>query len=162
MKRRNFIKTMSIASAILMLPEQSKSNEEEDEVKIDSPNEMSLEEAIDRATDELPLEDIDESKRIEFRIPMIPENWASIPFRVTIAKTTNKEFVVKSIHIFSSKESNSRCIEVSYLNPSIDKVTFFTRLKLTTSQRVIVLVGLVDGSFIKKVEKIKLMRERGC
>ena len=154
MKRRDFIGKSLLIYPLLATPKILLADSIEKSI---SPNAMSLEKAIDTLTDELPLESIEESKRIEFKIPEIVENGAVIPVKIKVNKTTTKELAVKSIHIFSTKESNSRCIEVFYLNPSIDKVIFATRIKLTTSQIVIVLVGLVDGSFIKKTARSKLV-----
>ena len=155
MKRRDFIGKSLLIYPLLATPKILLADSIEKSI---SPNAMSLEKAIDTLTDELPLDSIEESKRIEFIIPEIAENGAVIPVKIKVNKTTTtKELAVKSIHLFSTQESNSRCIEVFYLKPSMEKVIFATRIKLTTSQIVIVLVGLVDGSFIKKTARSKLV-----
>ena len=159
MKRRNFIKTMSIASAILMLPEPSKSNEE-NEVNIASPNAMSLEQAIDRITYDLPLEYIEESDRVILRIPEIAENPAVVPVKVEVDYPMEKDDYVQSIHILTSENSNARAIDV-FLTPTNGKAMASTRIKIKeiqeTQQKVIVIVGLSNGSFLRKTGSVQFI-----
>lgn len=159
MKRRDFIGKSLLMYPLLVNAKDLLAENIEKSISI---NAISLEEAIDTITDELPLEYIEESKRIKFIVPEIVENSAVTPIKIKINKTRNEAFAVKSIHLFSSKESNSRCIEVFYPKPSMDKVTFATRIKLTTSQVVIVIIGLVDGSFIKKEASSKIVINSCC
>ena len=152
MKRRNFIKTLSIASAILMVPEQSKSDW--DEVEAVSPNAMCLEEAISMISNGC-LDDIEESDKVILKVPQIAENGVRVPVKVEVNYPMKEDDYVQSIHILTSKNSNARVIDV-FLTPENGKAMVYTRIKLEMSQQVIVIVGLSNGNFLQRTAKVKV------
>jgi predicted secreted protein len=128
--------------------------------KIFSPNEKPLEEAVSLITNGLALKYIPISKTIQLTTPEIPENRVVVPISVEVNKPISMDSSVKSIHILNEKEPNTRCIHIFYLYPSEEKTLFFTRIKLSKSQNVLVLVELKDGSFIKMTNYVKVVY--GC
>lgn len=142
MKRRDFIEKSLILSPLLFMPKKLLADDSQ-------PNAISLEQAIDIITDDLPLNSIEKSKRVRFVVPKIAENGAVVPVSIEVAKTTKEALAVKAIYLFNSKEPNPRCAEVFYLKPSTNTTIFKTRVKIESSQVIIVLVELLDGSFIK-------------
>ena len=62
---------------------------------------------------------------------------------------------VKAIHIFATKNANTRCIDV-HLTPANGKAMFSTRIKLGGTQEVATVVELSDGSFITASQSVKV------
>ena len=83
MKRRDFIGKSLLIYPLLATPKILLADSKEKNISV---NAMSLEKAIDTLTDELPLDSIEESKRIEFIIPEIAENGAVIPVKIKVTK----------------------------------------------------------------------------
>jgi sulfur-oxidizing protein SoxY len=62
---------------------------------------------------------------------------------------------VKAIHIFATKNNNSRCIGV-HLTPANGKAMFSARIKLGSSQDVVALIEMSDGTFITAKQNVKV------
>jgi sulfur-oxidizing protein SoxY len=162
MERRNFIKSLMMASAAatvatpsMLLANETAKEEAKKEAKkpeLKGPNDMSLEDAIKAITDGKELK---ESDTIKLTVPEIAENGAVVPVKVEVKSPMSEKEHVKSIHVLNSKNSNSRCADIM-LTPANDKAYFSTRVKLAETQEIIALVALSDGTFMKAGKSIKV------
>jgi sulfur-oxidizing protein SoxY len=162
MERRNFIKSLMMASAAATVatpsmllanePAKEEAKKEEKKPALKGPNDMSLEDAIKAITDGKELK---ESDSIKLTVPEIAENGAVVPVKVEVKSPMSEKEHVKSIHVLNSKNSNSRCADIM-LTPANDKAYFSTRVKLAETQEIIALVALSDGTFMKAGKSIKV------
>ena len=158
MERRNFIKSLMMASAAAtvatpsMLLANESAKEEAKEAPLKGPNDMPLADAIKAITDG---KEVKESDLIKLTVPEIAENGAVVPVKVEVKSPMTDKDHVKSIHILNSKNSNSRCADIM-LSPVNDKAYFSTRVKLAETQEIIALVALSDGTFMKAGKSIKV------
>jgi len=162
MERRNFIKSLMMASAAvtvvtpsMLLANETVKEEAKDEVKksvTKGPNDMSLEDAIKAITEG---KEVKESDKIKLSVPEIAENGAVVPVKVEVESPMSEKEHVKSIHVLNSKNSNARCADIM-LTPANDKAYFSTRVKLAETQEIIALIALSDGTFMKAGKSIKV------
>lgn len=150
MKRRNFIKTAVTAVAMVSLP--SLVLAEENQKPIQSANQMSLDEAIVLIVGS---HKVVKSNKIKLKIPSIAENGMVVPIRVEVDYPMEQDNYVKSIHILSTENSNTRTIDF-FLTPANAEASLKTKIKLSKSQKVMVLVGLSNGTFLKVEKSIKV------
>ena len=150
MERRNFIKTAVTAVAMVGVPSLVLADNNEEIVK--SSNQMSLDEAIVLIVGNNKVE---KSNKVKLKIPGIPENGMVVPVRVQVDYPMGKDNYVKSIHILSTENSNTRTIDF-FLTPSNAEASFKTKIKLSKSQKVMVVVGLSNGTFLKAEKATKV------
>jgi len=172
MERRNFIKSMMATSvAVATLPtmifakeeskkeevkkaestnEEAKKASEKESTK--GPNDLSYEDAVKVITGDKELK---ESDKVKLTVPEIAENGAVVPVKVEIESPMSEKEYVKSIHILNTKNSNSRCADIM-LTPKNAEAKFASRVKLSESQDVVVIVGLSDGTFMKAGKSVKV------
>jgi sulfur-oxidizing protein SoxY len=152
MKRRNFIKSLCAASALAAVATPSMVMAKEEKKKPSSANAMSLDAAINAITGG---KEVQESTKVSLTVPEIAENGAVVPVKVHVDHPMEENNYVKAIHILTSKNSNARAADVM-LTPMNGKGYFATRIKLGSSQDVVAVVELSDGTFIKASKPVKV------
>ncbi len=151
MKRRNFIKSMMAVSAVAVTPVALMAKEEA-KAKKKGPNDMTVEAAIKAITGGT---DVKKSDIIKLTVPEIAENGAVVPVKVQVDHPMEESNYVKAIHVLNTKNGNARCVDVM-LTPANGKGYFATRIKLSSTQEVVALVELSNGTFIKATKSVKV------
>ena len=151
MKRRNFIKSMMAVSAVAVTPVALMAKDEA-KPKKKGPNDLTVEAAIKAITGG---KEIKESDKIKLTVPEIAENGAVVPVKVQVDHPMEESNYVKAIHVLNTKNGNARCVDVM-LTPANGKGYFATRVKLGSTQEIVALVELSDGTFIKTAKSVKV------
>lgn len=153
MKRRNFIKSICVASAIVAVttPMGAFAKEEKKASK-KGPNDMSFDTAVKAITNG---KEVKYSDKVKLIVPEIAENGAVVPIKVNIESPMTEADHVKAIHVLSTKNANARCADVM-LTPMNAEGYFATRIKLGGTQDVVALVELSDGSFLRVSKSVKV------
>jgi sulfur-oxidizing protein SoxY len=153
MKRRNFIKNICAASAVMavaaptgLLAKDTK------KASVKNSNKIDIKTAMDAITGG---KEATVSDKIKLTVPEIAENGAVVPVKVLVESLMTDSDHVKAIHILASKNGNARCADVM-LTPLNGKGYFSTRIKLGGTQDVVALVEMSDGSFIKTHKPVKV------
>jgi sulfur-oxidizing protein SoxY len=152
MKRRNFIKSMVAVSAVVATPMVLMGKEEAAKAKRKGPNDLTYAAAVEAITGGKEVKD---SQKVKLTVPEIAENGAVVPVKVEIDHPMEESNYVKAIHVLSTKNGNVRCVDVM-LTPANGKGYFATRIKLSTTQEVVGLAELSDGTFIKAAKSVKV------
>ncbi|WP_373003888.1 thiosulfate oxidation carrier protein SoxY [Sulfurimonas sp.] len=150
MQRRDFFKKLgTVAAVAAVTPTLSFAA---DAKKPSGPNDLSFKAAVDAVTGgKTPTV----SSKIKLKVPEIAENGAVVPVTVEVDSPMTEADYVKAIHIFATKNANTRCIDV-HLTPANGKAMFATRIKLGGTQEVATVVELSDGSFITASQSVKV------
>lgn len=149
MKRRDFFKKLGAVAAVsTVLPTIGFAADS----KPVSPNKLDIKSAIDAITGG---KSPSVSKLIKLKVPQIAENGAVVPVTVEVESPMTKSDYVKSIHILAAKNGNARCLDVN-LTPANGKAMVSTRIKLSGTQDVVVIVELSNGKFIMASANIKV------
>lgn len=150
MKRRNFLKSMCAASAVAATPSilTAKGAAKTPVGK----NAMSYKTAVKTITGG---KSVSKSSKVKLTVPEIAENGAVVPVKVEVNHPMEKGNYVKAIHVLSTKNGNARCADVM-LTPLNGKGYFATRIKLSSTQDVVALVQLSNGTFIKASKSVKV------
>jgi sulfur-oxidizing protein SoxY len=151
MKRRNFIKSMMAVSAVAVAPSVLTAKEEAKASK-KGPNDLTIDAAINAITGGKEVKDSD---KIKLTVPEIAENGAVVPVKVEVDHPMEESNYVKAIHVLNSKNGNARCADVM-LTPANGRGYFATRVKLSSTQEVVALVELSDGTFMKAGKSVKV------
>ena len=151
MKRRNFIKSMMAVSAVAVTPVALMAKDEA-KAKKKGPNDLTVEDAIKAITGG---KDVKKGDIIKLTVPEIAENGAVVPVKVQVDHPMEETNYVKAIHVLNTKNGNARCVDVM-LTPANGKGYFATRVKLSSTQEVVALVELSDGTFIKAGKSVKV------
>lgn len=151
MERRNFMKSLMVVSAVAVAPVALMAKEEV-KTKKKGPNDLTVEAAIAAITGG---KEVKESDKIKLTVPEIAENGAVVPVKVNVDHPMEEANYVKAIHVLNSKNGNARCVDVM-LTPANGKGYFATRVKLSSTQEVVALVELSDGTFIKAAKSVKV------
>ncbi len=152
MKRRNFIKSMIAVSAVAAAPVALMAKEEAAKAKKKGPNDMPFEAAVKAITGG---KEVKESDKVKLTVPEIAENGAVVPVKVNVDHPMEEANYVKAIHVLNTKNGNTRCVDVM-LTPANGKGYFATRVKLSSTQEVVALVELSDGTFLKAAKSVKV------
>ncbi len=84
--------------------------------------------------------------KVSLDAPPIAENGNSVPLTVSVDSPMTATNHVRSIHIFA--EANPRPnVAHFYLGPRAGKAQVSTRIRLFTSQKIVAIAALSDGSF---------------
>ncbi len=150
MLRRTFIQWAGLGLAATVLAPSVLSAEEKQ--KIVSPNAMKFTDALDKVTGG---KKVSESSKIKLVAPEIAENGAVVPVKVDVESPMSESDYVKRIHVFASKNANSRCASVE-LTPANGEAYFATRLKLGGTQDVVAVAELSNGTFITAKQSVKV------
>ncbi len=146
MERREFFKTVGAVAAVsAVLPTVSFA-------KSGNPNKMDYKTAISAVTNGKQPK---MSDKVKLKVPEIAENGAVVPVTVIVDSPMTPQNYVKSIHIFSTKNSNARCLDTN-LSPANGKAMVATRIKLNGTQEVIAVVELSNGEFLMNKKSIKV------
>jgi sulfur-oxidizing protein SoxY len=151
MKRRNFIKSMMAVSAVAVTPVALMAKDEA-KAKKKGPNDLTVEDAIKAITGG---KDVKKGDIIKLTVPEIAENGAVVPVKVEVDHPMEESNYVKAIHVLNTKNGNARCVDVM-LTPANGKGYFATRVKLSSTQEVVALVELSDGTFLKTGKSVKV------
>jgi len=151
MKRRSFIKSMMAVSAVAVTPVALMAKEEA-KAKKKGPNDLTFEAAVKAIAGG---KEVKESDKIKLTVPEIAENGAVVPVKVEVDHPMEEGNYVKAIHVLNTKNGNARCADVM-LTPANGRGYFATRVKLSSTQEVVALVELSDGTFIKTGKSVKV------
>lgn len=150
MQRRDFFKKLGSAAAITaVIPMMSFAA---DAKKPAGPNEFSYEKALEIITGGKGAK---ASPIVSLKAPEIAENGAVVPITVEVESPMTEGDYVKTIHIFATKNNNSRCASV-HLTPANGKAMFAARIKLGSTQDVVALVEMSNGSFLTAKQSVKV------
>ena len=150
MKRRDFLSKLGMGVAVTAVaPSMSLAA---DAPKPKSPNALSYKAAVEAVTGG---KAVTTSSKVQMKVPEIAENGAVVPVTVTVDSPMTDADYVKAIHIFATKNGNTRCIDV-FLTPANGKAMFSTRIKLGQTQEVVALVELSDGTFLTAAQSVKV------
>jgi sulfur-oxidizing protein SoxY len=150
MQRRDFFKKLTtVAAAGAVMPMMSFAA---DAPKPKGPNEFSYKKAVDTITGGKP---VTVSSKVKLNVPEIAENGAVVPVTVTVDSPMTEADYVKTIHIFATKNNNSRCVAV-HLTPANGKAMFSTRVKLGGTQEVAAIAEMSDGTFLSASQSVKV------
>ena len=84
--------------------------------------------------------------RVRFDIASIVENGNSVPVTVSVDSPMSASEYVKSIAIFNEKNPQ-RDVMVAKLGPRAGKARVSTRIRLATSQKLVAVAEMSDGSY---------------
>ena len=162
MERRNFIKNIMAASAVVatvptmvFAKEESKKEEAKKELtqaSVKSPNDLPYEDALKAIAGDSEVKDSD---KIKLSVPEIAENGAVVPVKVSVESPMDEKNHVKSIHILNTKNSNSRCADIMLTTKNAE-AKFASRVKLSESQDIVAVVAMSDGTFMKATKSVKV------
>jgi len=148
MRRRTFLKSVSMASALMFLA-KGDLLAKEDAKKPKSKNAITFKKALEIVTGGKGAK---RSDKVELIVPEIAENGAVVPVKVSVKEPIEN---VKSIHILTTKNSNARAADV-FLSPRNGRAYFATRIKLSGTQEVVAVAVLRDGSAIMASRPVKV------
>jgi len=95
------------------------------------------------------------SSKVHLKAPEIAENGAVVPVTVEVDSPMSADDYVKAIHVFATKNSNVRCADVM-LTPMNGKAMFATRIKLGSTQDVLVVAETSKGEFLSAKQNVKV------
>ena len=148
MLRREFFKTLGVAvAATAVVPHMSFAANAPK-----SDTEMSYEAALKALTDGKGAKP---SSKVKLKVPQIAENGAVVPVTVTVDSPMTESDYVKAIHVFATKNNNSRCAAVQ-LTPANGKAMFSSRIKLGQTQEVAAVVQMSNGEFLSASQSVKV------
>jgi sulfur-oxidizing protein SoxY len=84
--------------------------------------------------------------RVRFDVPPLVENGNSVPVTVTVDSPMTAAEHVRRIAIFNERNPQPNVI-VAHLGPRAGRAILSTRMRLATSQRVVAVAELSDGTF---------------
>ncbi|MDP3301337.1 MAG: thiosulfate oxidation carrier protein SoxY [Sulfuricurvum sp.] len=151
MERRSFLKGFGAVSAcVALVPTIASAADEAKKVK--GPNEMSVESALNAITGG---KAVTPSSKVSLSAPEIAENGAVVPVKVSVESPMSANDYVKAIHVLATKNNNSRCANV-YLTPANGEATFATRIKLGSTQDVLAVAEMSNGTFLSAKQNVKV------
>jgi len=84
--------------------------------------------------------------KVTLDVPPLVENGNAVPLTVSVESPMTEADHVKAIHIVNEKNPQPYVISVT-LGPRAGRAGVTTRIKLATSQRIVALAEMSDGSF---------------
>lgn len=84
--------------------------------------------------------------KVTLDVPPIAENGNSVPLTVSVESPMSAAEHVRSIHVFA-QENPLPNVAHFYLGPRAGKAQVSTRIRLFTSQKIVAIAALSDGSF---------------
>lgn len=151
MERRSFLKGFGAAAACAVaLPSIASAADEKK--PSGGPNEMNYETAVAAITGG---KAVTPSAKVKMEAPEIAENGAVVPVKVSVESPMNAKEYVKAIHVLASKNGNVRCANI-YLTPANGEAFFGTRVKLGSTQDVVAIAEMSDGTFLSAKQNVKV------
>ena len=149
MQRRSFLRGLGLVAVATAVATPTLAMGADEVI---SPNLLNIDAAVKAITGG---EKVVASPKVHLRAPEIAENGAVVPVTVEIDSPMTDDDYVKAIHVFATKNSNVRCADVM-LTPANGKAMLATRVKLGTSQDVMVLVETSKGEFLSASQNVKV------
>lgn len=149
MKRRAFLQTLGLAAAATTVITPSFALAAD---KPKGPNEMGIDAALNAITGG---KKVTPSGKVHLKAPEIAENGAVVPVTVTVDSPMTPDDYVKAIHVFATKNSNVRCADIM-LTPANGAAMFATRVKLGSSQDILVVAETSKGEFLSAKQNVKV------
>ena len=149
MQRRSFLRGLGLVAAVTAVATPTLVMGANG---VTSPNLLNIDAAVKAITGG---KKVVASPKVHLRAPEIAENGAVVPVTVEVDSPMTDDDYVKAIHIFATKNSNVRCADVM-LTPANGKAMLATRVKLGTSQDVMVLVETSKGEFLSASQNVKV------
>jgi sulfur-oxidizing protein SoxY len=84
--------------------------------------------------------------RVQFEIPPLVENGNTVPVTIRVDSPMTEAEHVRAIAIFNGGNPQPNVIN-AFLGPRAGRAMLSTRLRLATSQRLVAVAALSDGSF---------------
>lgn len=84
--------------------------------------------------------------RVTIDIPPLVENGNTVPITITVESPMTREDHVQRIAVFTERNPLPQVI-VAHLGPRAGRASLTTRMRLATSQRIIAIAAMRDGSF---------------
>jgi sulfur-oxidizing protein SoxY len=84
--------------------------------------------------------------KVMLEVPPIAENGNSVPLMVSVDSPMTTAEHVRSLHIFAEQNPLPNVANF-YLGPRAGKAQVSTRIRLFTSQKIVAVAALSDGSF---------------
>ncbi|MEJ2468185.1 MAG: thiosulfate oxidation carrier protein SoxY [Campylobacterales bacterium] len=149
MQRRTFLQRIGLAAAAtaVITPRTVLAAEAPK-----GPNAMSIDSALKAITGG---KAVTPSKKVHLKAPEIAENGAVVPVTVEVDSPMTNDDYVKAIHVFATKNSNVRCADIM-LTPANGAAMFATRIKLGSSQDVLVVAETSKGEFLSAKQSVKV------
>lgn len=92
---------------------------------------------------------------ITLKIPEIAENGNSVPLSVAVQSPMTADSYVESIAIFAESNPNPGVIVFNF-TPASGEAFATTRIRLATTQNVVAMAKMNDGSVIREVRNVKV------
>jgi len=92
---------------------------------------------------------------VHLKAPEIAENGAVVPVTIEVDSPMTNDDYIKAIHVFATKNSNVRCADIM-LTPANGAAMFATRIKLGSSQEVLVVAETSKGEFLSASQSVKV------
>ena len=83
--------------------------------------------------------------RVSLDLPSLVDNGNAVPLSVKVASPMNAAAHVRAIHVFTEKNPQLDVIRL-HLGPANGRAEVATRIRLATSQHVVALARMSDGS----------------
>lgn len=149
MQRRTFLQHLGIAAAAaaVVTPRAVFAAEAPQ-----GPNSMNIDAALKAVTGGKP---VTPSNKVHLKAPEIAENGAVVPVTVEVDSPMTPDDYIKAIHVFATKNSNVRCADIM-LTPANGAAMFATRIKLGSSQDVLVVAETSKGEFLSAKQNVKV------
>jgi sulfur-oxidizing protein SoxY len=84
--------------------------------------------------------------RIKLDVPALVENGNTVPLTVAVDSPMTASDYVKAIHIFNEGNPQPNVIGI-HLGPRAGKAQVSTRIRLASTQRIVAIAEMSDGSF---------------
>ena len=147
MQRRSFIKGVAAVAAVTAVAPTTTFA-----AKAKGGNDMSFNGALNAITRG---KKVTKSSKVHLKAPEIAENGAVVPIKVTVDSPMTQANHVKAIHVLANKNGNARCVNV-FLTPANGKAVFGTRIKLGSTQDVVAIAEMSDGTFLSASANVKV------
>ncbi len=115
----------------------------------------SMAEAIKKATGGAAMK----KGRLKLDMPLLAESGNAVPLTVTVESPMTAADHVKTVYIFSERNPNAEVARF-HLGPRSGKAAVSTRIRLASSQTIVAVAQLSDGSFWQ--DRIKILVTLGA
>jgi len=96
------------------------------------------------------------SGKVTLNLPYIAENGATVPFTVSVESPMTEADHVKTITVVSEENPSPQVVEIT-LGPAAGKAEVQLRIRLASSQRVVAVAEMSDGSLWMGARELEVM-----